>query len=55
MALTINVVRDQPDNKVYMATYSDFENLQESPAGFSDTPAGAVASLQQQCPRELEY
>lgn len=29
----------------YGAVYHDFENLHESPAGFGDTPARAVAGL----------
>ena len=29
----------------YGACYHDFQNLQESPAGFGDTPARAVAGL----------
>lgn len=52
--LFIRVERDQPDNNVYMATYSDYENLQESPVGFGYTPAEAVADLQTDG-RELEF
>ena len=42
------------DGTAIMASWADFKNLQESPAGFGDTEIEAVADLLQRTFKELE-
>jgi len=44
----VTVLWVQRDGNMWCATYSDFINLQESPAGFGDTIPEAIQDLLEQ-------
>lgn len=42
-----NSIRVYPDGNQWCAVLADFENVQESPAGFHATPDGAIEALRE--------